>query len=135
LSFYDRVTRGLSSVGIEVDDGDLALSGDGRYVAFATESCGRVTGPIRLPGWGGTDVYLLDRTTGTATLVNQWQGSAVTSQGFAYGPSISADGHRVAFTSQIDLVQGDFNRRPDPYLFSLDAGTPRGPVTVPPRAL
>src|SRR4029077_8770252 len=32
-------------------------------------------------------------------------------------------------------VQGDFNRRPDPYLFSLDAGTPGGPVTVPPCVL
>ena len=135
LSFYDRVTRSLSSVGIEVDDGDLALSGDGRYVAFATEAAGLAPGLIRLPGWDGTDVYLLDRTTGTATLLNQWQGSAVTSQGFAYGPSISADGHRVAFTSQIDLVQGDFNRQPDAYLFSLDGGPAGGPVTVPPCVL
>jgi Tol biopolymer transport system component len=136
LSFYDRVTRTMSAIpGVEVDDGELALSGNGRYVAFATDAPNLAPGLIRLLGWDRTDVYLLDRTTGTAILVNQWQGSAVTSQGFADAPVISADGRRVAFTSLIDLVPGDYNRQSDAYLFSLDAGTPGGPVTVPPCIL
>ncbi len=138
--FYDRVTRTTSQLaGASVADGELALSADGRYVVFAEDDSRRVVVPglIRLPGWEGNDLYLYDRTSGTATLVNQWWGSAVTTGGYADGPLISADGHAVAFTSQIDLVEGDYNRRTDAYLFSLDGGSTGGggPVTLPPCIL
>ncbi len=138
--FYDRVTRTTSQLaGASVADGELALSADGRYVVFAEDDSRRVVVPglIRLPGWEGNDLYLYDRTSGTATLVNQWWGSAVTTGGYADGPLISADGHAVAFTSQIDLVEGDYNRQSDAYLFSLSGGSAGGggPVTLPPCIL
>ncbi|HEY0554981.1 MAG TPA: hypothetical protein VGG20_11990, partial [Thermoanaerobaculia bacterium] len=95
FSYYDRITRAVSTVsGVSVDDGGLALSGDGRYVAFASDNPNLVPGLIRLRGWDSSDIFLLDRTTGTTTLVNQWQGSAVTSLGYASAPLISADGQR-----------------------------------------
>ena len=58
----------------------------------------------------------------TLTLVNQWQGSPVTTGGWAENPHLSADGQRVVFTSQIDLVEGDYNRQSDAYLFRFDGG-------------
>jgi len=136
LYLYDRMTKSLSfAAEAELADGRLALSGDGRYTAFASETPGLLPGLIRTPGWDGTDIYLYDRVTGTTSLVDQWQGSAVTAAGFAYGPLLSADGRRIAFTSGADLVAGDYNRQLDAYLFSLDGGTPGGPVTVPPCIL
>jgi Tol biopolymer transport system component len=136
LFFYDRVTKALSFASpAEVEPGSLALSGDGRAAVFESSTAGLVPGLIHTPGWDGTDIYLYDRTAGTTTLVNSWQGSTVTTAGYAYGALISADGRRVAFTSIPDLVAGDYNRLSDAYLFSLDGSTPGGPVTLPPCIL
>jgi Tol biopolymer transport system component len=137
LSLYDRVARTLSMAArTGVDRGSLALSADGRYAVFSTDTEGLVPGLIRLSGWGGSDIYLYDRVAGTTVLVNQWQGSAVTTGGWAENPHLSAGGQRVVFTSAIDLVAGDYNRQPDAYLFSLSGGsTGGGPVTVPPCIL
>jgi Tol biopolymer transport system component len=134
---YDRVAKAFSLVaeaGIE----SLALSGNGRFVAFASDTPGLVPGLTRTPGWGGTDLYLFDRTTGATVLANPWLGSAVTAAGFAGSPLISADGQRVAFNSRVDLVAGDYNRQLDGYLFRLDSGDPGGPggpVALPPCIL
>ena len=139
LIFYDRVPKTLSvPLPAGADQGSLALSADGRYAVFSTFAAeGLIPGLIRLPGWGGSDVYLVDRITGTLTLVNQWQGSPVTTGGWAENPHLSADGQRVVFTSQVDLVAGDYNRQLDGYLFSLSGGSTGGggPVTVPPCIL
>ncbi len=50
-------------------------------------------------------------------------------------PLISASGRQVAFTSHVDLLPGDANRRGDAYLFNLDPAPPGGPVTIPPCLL
>ncbi|HEY2295858.1 MAG TPA: hypothetical protein VGM86_34585 [Thermoanaerobaculia bacterium] len=139
LSLYDRVTKAVAvAVHTSVDRGSLSLNADGRYTVFSTDnSTSLIPGLIRLPGWNGSDVYLFDRVTGTLTLVDQWQGSAVTAGGWAESPHLSADGQRVVFTSQVDLVAGDYNRQLDAYLFSLSGGSTGGggPVTVPPCIL
>lgn len=133
LYLYDRAAKALSfAIAAAVEDGSLALSGDGRSIVFADEGANLVPGLTRTLDWDGTDIFLYDRVAGTTSLVNQWQGSAVTAAGFAYGPLLSADGRRVAFTSDVDLVTGDYNRQSDAYLFSLDGGAPGGPVTLPP---
>jgi Tol biopolymer transport system component len=136
LTFYDRVTRTSSkAAGIIPDDEPFALNADGRYAVFANHLGSLVPGLIKLPGWGDFDFFRYDRVAGTAVLVNQWRGSAVTTQGYASGPVMSADGQRIAFTSGVGLVAGDYNRQPDAYLFTADGGAPGGPVTIPPCIL
>jgi Tol biopolymer transport system component len=114
---------------------DLALSSNGRYLAFSSLAHDLVTGEIPPVLRGGTDVYLFDRVTGGTALVSRSKASALAATGGSHLPLISADGHRVAFTSGSGLVDGDFNRQEDAYLFDLDASTPGGPVTVPPCTL
>src|SRR6185369_4054097 len=96
-----------------------------------------LAGQITLLGHEAEDIFLYDRTADTMTLVSRWQGSEVTTAGSSTIPLISADGRRVAFTSERDLAAGDYNRRPDAYLFRLDGGSTGGggPVTIPPCLL
>jgi Tol biopolymer transport system component len=139
LFLYDRVTRSLSLAAandyLGAGNDTLALSGDGRYVAFASDTFGLVPALTRTAVWGGTDVYLLDRTTGSTILINQFLGSPVTTAGFAATPLLSADGQTVVFTSGVDLVPGDYNNQLDAYAFTFGGSTPGGPVTVPPCIL
>jgi Tol biopolymer transport system component len=124
-------------------DGDLSsafdISADGRYVAFSTDAHDLVPGEIPPPppvtDSLARDLYLFDRATGNTVLISRSKGSSVAATGLARFPMLSADGHKVAFTSDSSLVDGDFNRRSDAYLFDLDAAAPGGPVTVPPCAL
>jgi Tol biopolymer transport system component len=65
-----------------------SLSADGRRVAFTTR------------GEQDTGVYVYDLGTGATTLVSRASGAAgAPAQGASGHPSISADGRRVAFTS------------------------------------
>ena len=126
-------------------DGDLSsaydVSADGRYVAFSTDAHDLVPGeippPPSVPGSLARDLYLFDRSTGATVLISRSRSSAVAATGLARFPMLSADGHKVAFTSDSALADGDFNRRSDAYLFDLDAAGSGGggPVTVPPCAL
>lgn len=76
--------------------GSRAISADGRYVVFTASSA-------HLPGTNGgrlNQVYRRDALTGTIELVSRAAGAAgAPSDGFNADPSISADGMRVAFTS------------------------------------
>lgn len=80
-----------------------SISGDGRYVAFMSD--GLVPEDITIYG----DIYVLDRETGSMSLVS------VASDGTQgnwnhYYPSISADGRYVAFSSgSVNLVPDDTN--------------------------
>ena len=69
-----------------------AVSGDGRYVAFAGNA----------PNFGATveDVYVRDTVAGTTTLVSRATGAAgAEGNGPSDAPSISADGRYIAFES------------------------------------
>jgi Tol biopolymer transport system component len=77
-----------------------AISADGRFVAFVSQSANLVT------GISGQHVYLRDRQTGTTTLVSKDnlgnEGNAASS-----APAISADGRYTAFVSlATNLVTG-----------------------------
>jgi len=145
IYLYDRVARSLSLAthqsqaifGSHGEADEPALSADGRYLAFISEGEDLVAGQIRAPGRGRFELsaYLYDRVADKTLLVSRWQGSAVTAAGGADNPLLSADGQRIAFDSATDLLSGDFNRRTDPYLFSLAGSTPGGPVTLPPCIL
>lgn len=71
-----------------------AISADGRFVAFVSQSTNLVTGVS-----GGQQVYLRDRQTGQTTLVSK-NSSGVTSNGVINSsPIASGDGRFIAFVS------------------------------------
>jgi Tol biopolymer transport system component len=91
-----------------------AISGNGRFVAFASVVPGR-------SGISGraSQVYVRDMQSGTTALVSRESGGdGASSKGFSSAPSISADGRFVAFTSdapnlsdrKFDLTRGTFVR-------------------------
>lgn len=113
----DRVTGGMQRLSVSSDGGQafgdwpraLAISGNGRYVAFASRATGLVTNDTN----DATDVFVHDRTTHTTERVS------VTSTGaqstFAIHSdrehvAISDDGRFVAFTSTANnLIPGNRN--------------------------
>src|SRR5262249_39259452 len=95
-------------------DAGLALSDDGRFLAYTCKSYALVTG--QADGNGGDDVFLYDRTTRTNTLVSHSADSATTTMG-GFQPSISSDGRFVAFAN------GQLGGRQDVYLFDRLAPT------------
>lgn len=96
-----------------------SVSVDGRFVAFASESANLTasdTSRVR-------DIFVRDVLAGTTTLVSA---NALGTGGGNMGsdhPSISADGHYVAFESQAsDLVPGDDNGRSDVFVRNVQTG-------------
>ena len=85
-----------------------AISADGRFVAFSSEANNLVPRDTN----GQSDVFVRDRrrrkTTRVSVSSDGRQGRAE-----AYGPTISADGRYVAFTSYGSLVGNDTNGRSD----------------------
>jgi len=83
--------------------GEVAISGDGRYVAFDSDASNLVPGDTN----GLTDVFVRDTATGTTTR------ASLDSTG-GYDPAISADGRYVAFLSSgvfvRDMVAGTTTR-------------------------
>jgi Tol biopolymer transport system component len=72
---------------------DPAISADGRFVAFVSQSSNLV------PGISGQQVYLRDRQTGQTTLVSS-DSSGVTSNGLVNSsPAISGSGQSIVFVS------------------------------------
>ena len=80
---------------------DPAISADGRFVAFVSQSSNLVLGV------SGQQVYLRDRQTGQTTLVSS-NSSGATSNGLVnIAPAISSDGQFIAFVSNAtNLVTG-----------------------------
>ena len=85
------------------------ISGDGRYVAFDSDS------PALVPGDTNRvrDVFVYDRENQTVERVSVGPGGAQ-ANGDSQRPTLSADGRYVAFWSAADnLVEGDTNRVTD----------------------
>jgi len=101
-----------------------AISADGRFVAFQSLATNLVSG--QTDGNSGYDVFLFDRTAGTAVLVSRSAGSATTTgNGVSTAPLLSADGTRLAFLSAAtDLVPGqvDTNSLADLFLYAVGSG-------------
>src|SRR5207249_1550889 len=96
-----------------------SISGAGRYVAFDSLDSHLVDGDTN----GSRDVFVRDRQSGTTERVSVASGGAQGSSN-SYGPSISADGSYVAFTSQADnLVAGDTNGFEDVFVRDRQSGT------------
>ncbi len=71
-----------------------SVSGDGRYVAFTSQS----DSIVRADGRPNPDVYRYDRSTGSTVLVSVGL-DGLSASGSSTAPSISDDGNLVAFTS------------------------------------
>ena len=107
--FVERVS--VASDGTEGDEGGgaAAVSADGRYVAFLSNSTNLVAGDTN----GTDDVFVHDRQTGVTERVSVASDGTQGNQG-SFWPSISADGRYVAFASYAtNLVAGDTNNAED----------------------
>jgi Tol biopolymer transport system component len=101
------------------DYGGQHVSGDNRYVVFASPSSQIVAGDTN----GFQDDFVRDRVTGTTTLVSRTS-SGAPANGHSNSPVISANGRYVAFTSQAsNLVPTDTNGALDVFVRDLQAGT------------
>lgn len=98
--------------------GEFAISGDGRFAAFASFATNLVGGDANAT----QDVFVKDLLTGAVALAST-SGAGVPGNGMSGTPSLSADGRFVAFTSQADnLVDGDTNGVGDIFVKDLQSG-------------
>jgi Tol biopolymer transport system component len=95
-----------------------AISGDGRFVAFASLASNLVAGDTnRLE-----DVFVRDRATGVTERVSV-RSSGTQANGSCYTPALSADGAVVAFCSEAtNLVPGDANGDSDVFVHDRATG-------------
>ena len=99
--------------------GTQAVSRDGRFVAFSSESDGLFSGDDD----DVSNVYVQDTTTGAITLVSRANGMAgEPSHSNCQEPAISDDGRRVAFVCDGPLDPSDTNSTEDVYLRDLATG-------------
>jgi Tol biopolymer transport system component len=105
------------------DAGSPALSADGRWVAFTSTALNLVPG--QNDANNGTDVFLLDRQSGTITLVSHSALSPVTTgSSGSEDPSISADGRFVAFASLAgNLVAGQDSLADQVFVYDRNTGS------------
>ena len=95
-----------------------SLSADGMRVAFDSGADNLVRDDNNV----SDDVFVHERMTGVTTAVSLTNGDAL-ALGQSYGPSISADGRRVAFVSYARLAPNDLNRRFDVFVRDVPSGT------------
>ncbi len=96
-----------------------AVSGDGLFVAFASQATNLVAGDMNVL----TDVFVRDRAMGTTERVSVDTGAG-DPDGFSQSASINSDGQFVAFESvATDLVAGDTNLARDIFVRDRMAGT------------
>ena len=113
-----RVTLGQAGVQGNGPSKVMAISADGRFVAFRSEANNLVPGDTN----GFEDAFVRDRQTNLTTRVSV--GAAGTQgDGNSYPTAISADGRYVAFHSAAsNLVNGDHNGYPDAFVRDRVAG-------------
>jgi Tol biopolymer transport system component len=97
------------------------MSDLGRFIAFTSDATDLVTNDHN--GASGHDVYVRDTVAGTTRLVSVALTGAASLSGPSNEPTISADGHRIAFTSMaLDLVpQANSNTYPKIYVRDIAA--------------
>ncbi|MCA1844643.1 MAG: hypothetical protein LC792_15915, partial [Actinobacteria bacterium] len=124
---YDRAKKETTRVsvgpgGAQATGGDSwapSVSGDGRYVAFASDANNLVADDTN----NATDVFRYDRQAKTTTRISVGANGTPGDE-ISYSPSISGDGSVVAFLSAAhNLAVGDTNDVTDVFLRDLAAGT------------
>ncbi len=111
-----RPSSGAKSFGAGAD-GTVSISGDGRFVAFASFNNDLVPGDTNTCGFGTCmDVFVRDRTLRTTERVSVGA-SGLQANGHSRFPVISDDGRFVAFASKAtNLVAADGNGLEDVFV-------------------
>ena len=137
---YDRVANTTTLMSADASgtagngssDG-VAISGNGRYVAFGSISNNLVAGD----GNGQLDVFVKDRVTGTVTRVSVATAGTEGNSASGLGVAVSRDGQFVAYDSTAsNLVAGDGNgtfdvfvtQRPLPVAYAVGADPAASPL-------
>jgi cold shock CspA family protein len=124
---YDRSTGttervSVDSSGAEGDGGSfgpLAISADGRFVAFASHATNLVVGDTN----SAVDIFVRDRSAGTTERVSVDSSGAQTISRWCVRPAISADGNVVTFESDAaNLVASDTNGVNDVFVHVRSTG-------------
>ncbi len=128
------------TVGNQVDTGpplsSVALSSDGRYAAIATVRTRFALPALRLLGEprqipGPRELYVADLSERTLDRVTRAVDGGEINASVLNGPTLSADGERVAFAAFAgNLFFGDANQRADAFVAERQAA----PGTAPPPA-
>lgn len=119
--FVEWVSRTIGDARIDGYARTPDVSGDGRYVVFASEATNLVT----IDSDEVTHIYLRDRQLGTTTPVDVTPYGSF-GNGKAADPAISADGRFVTYTSaSSDLVARDGNGVRDVFMWDRENGSTR----------
>lgn len=113
-----------TDVAIGLSNWQVALSGNGRYLAFTSTAVNLVPNDVN----NAADVFVYDRVTRKVEIVSVSSDEARTVGPCASSssPSISDDGRYVAFSScAANLVPGDLNAASDVFLRDRKLGTTR----------
>jgi Tol biopolymer transport system component len=114
-----RASVGPGGLEADNDSRDPAISGGGRFVAFASDAANLVAGDTN----GVLDIFLRDLQVATTTRVSVGPGG-VEGDGHSVRPSISPNARFVAFASNAaNLVAGDTNGFQDIFVRDLQVGT------------
>jgi hypothetical protein len=114
LDAHETVLVSVTSTGQQANGASShpVLSADGRYVAFQSRATNLAPGDLN----GGSDIFLHDILTGATSLVSVSL-TGTPGNSYSLGPSISDDGHLIAFDSAAsDLVPGDLNGKRDVFV-------------------
>jgi tricorn protease-like protein len=114
-----------SQTGAQADNGSgtVAISSDGRYVAFYSDANNLVSGDSN----GVGDIFVHDRQTGLTTRVSVDSGGVEANGGSSdFYLGISGDGRYVVFPSDAtNLVSGDTNNVTDIFVHDCQTGQTR----------
>jgi Tol biopolymer transport system component len=117
---WERVS--VSSNGTEANgaNSQIALSGNGRYLAFLSEASNLVPGDTNALA----DHFRYDRQTKSVVNVNVSTNGAQANRAAEGAPSISTDGRYLVFVSPAtNLVPSDTNNQEDVFVRDIEAGT------------
>ncbi|MCA1600197.1 MAG: PKD domain-containing protein, partial [Acidobacteria bacterium] len=96
-----------------------SITGDGRYVGFASDASNLVSGDTN----SNRDAFVRDRTLGT-TIAASVSTTGATGNGRSDRPMIAGDGRYVVFHSTAtNLVSSDTNAQTDVFLRDMQSGT------------
>jgi Tol biopolymer transport system component len=104
-TLVSRAGDAVGGAAADQNSGSPSISGDGRFVAFASDAANLDVNNLNVK-----DVFVRDKQARATTLVSRASGPAGTpSDGFSGDPAISADGRLIAFASEANSIT-DANR-------------------------